>query len=96
MSDRPEPELAGVAEPDGSLDIPGTAAAQIRELATNNRLLAEGGGDPDCARVAKLLDRVADRIEGLFDLGDDADPLPPSNIVMFNRRRPPAPGGGAV
>ena len=97
MSDRPDPELAGVAEPDGSLDIPGTAAAQIRELAANNRLLAQGGGDPDCARVAKLLDRVADRLESIFEFDEDADPIPACNVVpLFTGPRPVPPGGGAA
>jgi len=97
MIDRPEADLAGVADPDGALDIPATAAAQIRDLATHNRMMAEGGGDPDCARVAKLLDAIAVRVESIFDFDDDADPLPPSNVVpMFTGPRPVPPGGGAA
>ena len=97
MSDRPPPELAGVAEPGGRLDVPGTAAAQIRDLAANNRLLAEGGGDPDCARVAELLDGLASGIEdAAAEIVDLRAPLP-DNVTPLHR--PPwavPPGGGAA
>lgn len=97
MIDRPDPDLAGVAEPDGSLDIPGTAAAQIRDLATNNRLLAEGGGDPDCAGVAKLLDAIAANLETIFQFREHPEPPAPDNVVrMFDPPRPVPPVGGAA
>ena len=87
MSDRPPPELAGVAEPGGRLDVPGTAAAQI----------AEGGGDPDCARVAELLDGLARGIEdAAAEIVDLWAPLP-DNVTPLHR--PPwavPPGGGAA
>lgn len=97
MSDRPPPDLAGVAEPGGRLDVPGTAAAQIRDLAANNRLLAEGGGDPDCAIVAALLDALALGIEEeAAEFLDPRVPLP-DNVTPLHR--PPwtvPPGGDAA
>ena len=97
MIDLPPVELAGVATPDGALDVGATAAAQVRELAVNNRLLAEHGGDPDSARVAKLLDGVAALLDTVF-AGED-EPRLPDNVTRLSNGagpRPVPPGGGAA
>lgn len=96
MIDLPPVELAGVANADGALDVGATAAAQVRELATNNRLLAEHGGDPDSARVAKLLDGVAALLDTVFAGEDDAAPPLPDNVTRLTNGagpRPVPPGG---